>query len=275
VTQISSPKQDRVEADELWVVVPAAGSGTRLPSACPKQYLELKGRCLLQRAIDTLSLIPDVKGVVVVLAKDDTLWPKIPASKNPLVMTTTGGASRAESVVAGLQIIRKHSSNDSAMVMVHDAARALTSVDDIVRLIDRVKLAPEQGGLLATKVQDTLKRAKVTTDSSDNQHAVIEATVSRDDLWQAQTPQMFRTNALLDCLMENQQAIATGDITDEACAMEKSGFAPALVEALHPNFKITHLRDFNMALAIMQQPELMGADSKGELPGNASVSAQT
>lgn len=255
---MSSSNLSLTEPGELWAVVPAAGFGTRLPSAYPKQYLELKGRCLLQRAVDTLLELPSISGVVVVLSKDDTLWAELPASKHASVKTTIGGASRAESVVAGLQMVCKTSVSDSTMVLVHDAARAITALDDIVRLIDRVALAPEQGGLLATKVQDTLKRARTVIVNDAVQNAVIDATVSRTGLWQAQTPQMFRAEALLASLLDNSQAIAAGDITDEACAMEKSGFAPALVEALQPNFKITHARDFDMALALMELREGSG-----------------
>jgi len=255
--------------EELWAVVPAAGQGTRLPSAYPKQYLELKGRCLLQRAVDTLTSLPDITGVVVVLSKNDNLWPELPASKHPLVLTTTGGASRAESVVAGLQKVSSNAKNDDAMVLVHDAARAMTAVDDIRRLIDRVKLEPEQGGLLATRVQDTLKRASATFEGGASGGAVIETTVKRAELWHAQTPQMFRAAVLLKCLLENQQAIEAGDITDEACAMERSGYSPALIEAMQPNFKITHARDFDMALALMELREKTAA---GKLPQSDKAS---
>ena len=258
--------------DELWAVVPAAGQGTRLPSAYPKQYLELKGRCLLQRAVDTLTKVPNLKGVVVVLSKGDTLWSELAASKNPKVMTTTGGATRAESVVAGLKMVCDQSDRDNAMVMVHDAARAMTAVDDILRLIERVAFAPEQGGLLATKVQDTLKRSKTLLDSGGKSQSVIADTVSREALWQAQTPQMFKAKVLLDCLVKNQQAIEAGDITDEACAMERSGFTPALVEALHPNFKITHARDFDMALALIELRERVG---EGNLLGDSLAASKS
>jgi len=258
VNQTSTSSPDVI--DELWAVVPAAGQGTRLPSAYPKQYLELKGRCLLQRAIDTLSQVANVKGVVVVLSKGDNLWPELAASKYRQVVTTIGGASRAESVVAGVKMVCEKSVSDNAMVMVHDAARAMTSVDDILRLINRVNEAPEQGGLLATKVQDTLKRSSSSIDANGQLQHKIDATVSRDELWQAQTPQMFRAKVLLDCLIENQQAIQAGTITDEACAMERLGFTPALVEALQPNFKITHARDFDMALALIELRESAGAE---------------
>jgi len=278
VSHVSSFLNESCE--ELWAVVPAAGRGTRLPSAYPKQYLELKGRCLLQRAVDTLTGLPNIKGVVVSLSKDDNLWPELPASQHELVMTTTGGASRAESVIAGLKMVNERSTSDKAMVLVHDAARAMTAADDILRLIDRVCRSPEQGGLLATKVQDTLKRASSATNlnqQSNNlkQHATVGETISRAELWQAQTPQMFQANVLLECLLENQQAIEAGDITDEACAMERAGYSPALVEALQPNFKITHSRDYDMALALIELRENNQAQSiatNQSTPGSTSKS---
>lgn len=266
-----------VDVNELWAVVPAAGFGTRLPSDCPKQYLELNGRCLLQRSIDTLTQLPAVRGVVVVLSKDDTLWSTLPASKSSRVLTTIGGASRAESVVAGVKLVCESAIDDNAMVMVHDAARAMTSVEDIKRLIQQVNLAPEHGGLLATKVQDTLKRAKASAEKQQSpvESSVVESTVNRAGLWQAQTPQMFRAKVLLASLLENQQAIAAGDITDEACAMENSGFAPVLVEALDPNFKITHARDLDMALALTEQREVSVGDDNDAQSGNAAAIART
>lgn len=240
--------------NELWAVVPAAGSGKRLASVHPKQYLLLKDRCVLQRTIDTLLKTNDIKGIVVVLSKNDTLWSQQPASSHPQVLTTVGGSTRAESVVAGLAVVCEQSGNDDAMVLVHDAARALTAPSDISRLIERVMHAPEHGGLLATKVQDTLKRADRGTAGS-KVWVKIQSTVSRDGLWNAQTPQMFRAHLLRTALLENADAVASGDITDEACAMEKAGYAPALVEALSPNFKITHTRDLDMARALIELSE--------------------
>jgi len=239
-----------VTAGQLWAVVPAAGSGTRLPSNYPKQYLQLNGRSILQRTIDTLLNLEQIIGVVVVLAPNDALWRELPASAHPKVITTIGGKTRAESVVAGLNVVCERAANDDAMVLVHDA-RALTAASDIERLVAKVMQAPAQGGLLATKVQDTLKRA---SDESQSQ-AKIGATVNRDGLWHAQTPQMFRANQLRIALSEQHDAVLNGAITDEACAMEHAGCSPILVEALKPNFKITRANDFDMALALVEMSE--------------------
>ncbi len=243
--------------DALWAVVPAAGSGARLPSNYPKQYLELNGKSVLQRTIDTLLQVNAIAGVVVVLAENDTHWTKLEASKHPKVRTTIGGSSRAESVVAGLNAVCEQTAGTNAMVLVHDAARALTAVSDIERLIDKVMQSPDQGGLLATKVQDTLKRA-ATNDASTSQQAregtvtTIAKTVNRDGLWHAQTPQMFRAQLLRDALIKQQGTVASSEITDEACAMEFIGCSPLLVEALKPNFKITRSNDLDMALAMVE-----------------------
>lgn len=250
--------QNQPDSSEIWAVVPAAGSGTRLPSNFPKQYLQLKGKSILQRAIDTLLQLNNLKGVVVVLAPNDKLWAELPASDNPKILTVPGGNTRAESVVAGLDVVCKASQND-AMVLVHDAARALTALSDMERLIEQVLKAPDQGGMLASRVQDTLKRALSQSESaqSDQRSAYpcIGKTVSRDDLWHAQTPQMFRARDLRAALLDQQDAVSRGEITDEACAMEKVGCSPVLVEALRPNFKITRATDLDMALALIELSE--------------------
>jgi len=218
--QAPEPEDGRLLIDRSGA---PGGSGKRLPSAYPKQYLQLKDRCILQRTIDTLLAITDIKGVVVVLSKNDTLWSQLPASAHPQVLTTHGGSTRAESVVAGVTLVCEH-----------DAARVLTAPSDITRLIERVMLATEHGGLLATKVQDTLKRGNTGTAGS-TVPVKVKSTVSRDRLWNAQTPQMFRARLLRDALM--------------------AGYAPALVEALCPNFKITHSRDLDMARALIELSE--------------------
>lgn len=233
----------------LWAVVPAAGSGSRLPSNYPKQYLQLNGKSILQRTIDTLLQVERLAGVVVVLADKDVFWNELPASTHPKVVTTVGGGTRAESVVAGLNVVCEKADNANAMVLVHDAARALTALSDIERLIQKVSESAEQGGLLATKVQDTLKRGAT---HANNASTTIDKTVNRDGLWHAQTPQMFRANDLRQALTSQHAAVASGEITDECCAMEQSGYSPLLVEALKPNFKITRSNDLDMALAMVE-----------------------
>lgn len=249
--------------DALWIVVPAAGYGERMGSDIPKQYLHIGGQCILQHTLSRLLAVPDVQGVVVVLAKDDTHWSGVGAGRDARVHTVQGGITRTESVVSGLQYVKERSAKDT-WVLVHDAARALIDVSDIQRLTNAVFNSGAIGGILATPVQDTLKRA-------DEYHC-IENTVSREQLWQAQTPQLFRVDELLSAIQvtrnaiekpEADEALASGDLaqqspatvvrlTDEASAMESQGYEPLLVEALQPNFKITRPVDLVVADALLR-----------------------
>lgn len=241
----------------LWGVIPAAGSGERMHSQLPKQYLSLVGVPVLQRAIDALLDIRSVSNVVVVLSADDTHWPTLKASSDPRVHTAIGGRLRAESVLAGISTVRQRAGDD-AWVLVHDAARPLVAVADVQRLIKAVMQAGAIGGLLAVPVQDTLKQA------SENRGCL--RTVSRASLWQAQTPQLFRAGQLGDALVSALASEQAGDgqqtppsepamplITDEASALERLGYQPLLVEALEANLKITRPVDVAVAEALLKR----------------------
>lgn len=229
--------------DQQWIVVPAAGFGERMGGVTPKQYLTIGEHSVLQVTLSQLLKVPDVQGIVIVLAEDDNLWSSVPASTDPRVHTCIGGDTRADSVVAGLKYVSKKTPVDT-WVFVHDAARPLIHPSDVQRLSDAVYNSGVVGGILAARVQDTLKQA--------DEYCCIERSVSRDSLWQAQTPQLFKVGALLDAM---QSALATDDtsitITDEASAMEFAGYEPLLVEALQPNFKITRPVDVRIATAIL------------------------
>ena len=227
----------------LWYVVPAAGSGQRLGGKLAKQYHSLNGTPMLKRTVERLMAVPDVAGIVVVLADGDEHWPSLGLDEHHLLHSVIGGASRASSVIAGLQYVLQQSPADT-WVMVHDAARPLVALSDIQRLVNAVYNSGAIGGLLATPVHDTLKRA--------DDYASIVETVERDGLWQAQTPQLFRNGALLDAMLEAMQNKPDA-ITDEASAMELAGHEPLLVEALQPNFKITRPVDWTLASALLSQ----------------------
>lgn len=160
-----------------------------------------------------------------------------------LVEVDCGGDSRHASVTHGLAALRGLGARDDDWVLVHDAARPGLTPALIARLVAAVDAqgAHAVGGILALPVADTLKRADAT------QH--IDATVQRDGLWQAQTPQMFPLGLLERALREalTQQRI----VTDEASAMEGAGHKPLLVAGALRNFKVTYPDDFALAEAIM------------------------
>jgi 2-C-methyl-D-erythritol 4-phosphate cytidylyltransferase len=218
----------------LWCVVPAAGLGSRFGGAIPKQYLPLGGAPLLLHTLERLVCAPAIAGLMVVLAADDHRWPGVRTLAGKPVLTTVGGAERADSVLSGLCAL-SDIVNEDQFVLVHDAARPCVRVEDIERLIDRA--GNVDGGLLACRLRDTLKR-------SDAEGRVV-ATESRDALWRALTPQMFRRGALSRALLAARAAAVK--VTDEAMAMERVGIRPLLVEASEDNIKVTTPADLALA----------------------------
>ncbi|MBK7812797.1 MAG: 2-C-methyl-D-erythritol 4-phosphate cytidylyltransferase [Rhodocyclaceae bacterium] len=213
-----------------YALVPAAGGGSRMGSACPKQYLPLAGQPLIRHALATLCAVPAIARVFVVLAPDDQQWPGCQDLAAKLRVLRRGGATRAKSVANGLRAMDGASDDD--WVLVHDAARACLSVAHVEQLIRDVGDDPV-GGILAVPVADTLKRAR-----ADGR---IAATVPRENLWQAQTPQMFRRGMLLRALE------AAPAVTDEASAIEALGLHPKLVAADATNLKVTYPLDLRLA----------------------------
>lgn len=220
-------------SERCHAVVPAAGGGTRLGAAMPKQYLDLGGECMLHRTIDALLAESRIGRIVVVVSPDDERRPPDGRFDGRVEFAPVGGASRADSVAAGLERLQ---AGDDDWVLEHDAARPGLSLHALARLIDEVGDDPV-GGLLALPVADTVKRC------DDDGRAC--ATVDRERLWAAQTPQMFRAGLL-------RQALA-GDrlgITDEASAVERLGLRPLLVRGEPANFKVTLAEDLRMARAL-------------------------
>lgn len=211
----------------VWVVVPAAGRGTRFGGPVPKQYLEVAGRTLLAYTLDALTAHPRVAGAMVAIAEHDVDWPGWTEVNGRPVHTCIGGATRADSVLAGLRALPGEVAAED-LVLVHDAARPNLALQDLQRLLDEAG-AHAIGGILAAPVRDTLKRADAAQ--------MIVATEPREQLWRAFTPQMFRRQALVDALAAAAQAGV--QVTDEAMAMERQGLKPLLVEGAEDNFKVT------------------------------------
>ena len=213
----------------LYVVVPAAGTGQRMDSAVPKQYLELNsGQTVLGMTVSKLqSLRPE--RLVVALHAADTWFDDLHLSG---VDRVVGGENRAASVLSALTAI---DARDDDLILVHDAVRPCVRVADINRLIDLARDHAE-GALLATPVIDTLKRV------TDQQ---VTATVDRSQLWQAQTPQIFRFELLKRALLAAPAA------TDEASAVEALGILPRICRGRADNLKITTNEDLAMARFIV------------------------
>lgn len=224
-----------------YALIPAAGGGSRMGAESPKQYLPLLGKPLIWYALNTLTRVAAIERVFVVLAPEDVLWDTHDWAvfAGRLTVLRCGGVTRAESVTNGLLAMREQVA-PSDWVLVHDAARCCLTPAHVEKLIAEVGNDPV-GGLLAVPVADTLKRAHADTR--------VTATVSRENLWQAQTPQMFRYGMLLDAL---EQAPA---VTDEASAIEALGLQPKLVAADATNLKVTYPLDLQLAGWILKNRE--------------------
>jgi len=218
--------------NNYWAIIPAAGTGSRMGSALPKQYLMLHHKPILQHTIERLCL-PEIKKIVVCVATDDAHWNTLHLPDS--VMRVEGGKERCHSVLNGLYTLQQWA-NPQDWVLVHDAARPCVRATDIQHLMSELAEHPV-GGLLALRVRDTMKR----TDSENN----VTETVERINLWHALTPQMFRLQPLLNALQHHIQQNEL--VTDEAQAMEKQGFKPVLIEGHADNIKITHPQDLELA----------------------------
>ena len=228
------PDEER-PAPAHWAVVPAAGIGTRMGGDMPKQYLSLLGKPIIAHTLARLGDHPRIAGVVVAIADNDTWWPAIPPLLAREPMVTAGGRERRDSVLSGLERLSEQAPDDD-WVLVHDAVRPCLRDEDIDRLMDALA-ANGDGGLLALPVKDTMKRA----DGS----GFVRETVSREALWHAQTPQMFRLGALRDAIRASVEG--GRDVTDEAQAMELAGIRPRLVPGNEENIKITRPQDLRLA----------------------------
>ena len=224
-----------------WSVVPAAGAGKRMGSELPKQYLQLGDRTVLEHTLDTLLACSRLSGVVLALSPDDEHWASIePRYASAALQRVDGGAERCHSVLNSLDLLATQTDAHD-WVLVHDAARPCVRIEDIEQLIITLETG-EEGGLLGVPVADTMKRV-------DDQQ-VITATVDRDGLWHAYTPQMFRLGRLRSALRKAIEAANT--VTDEANAMELAGFKPRMVQGSRDNIKITLPADLALAAFYLQ-----------------------
>jgi 2-C-methyl-D-erythritol 4-phosphate cytidylyltransferase len=221
-------------------LIVAAGAGSRFAASVPKQYADIGGRPMLWYSLRAFCGHDRIARTFVILDPTDETyerhdWGRYGAGAMPMYC---GGTSRAASVRQGLEGIAGHVALDD-WILVHDAARPCVSKAAIDRLIDTL-VSEEAGGLLAIPVSDTLKR-------DDGQNRVLR-TESRDQLWQAQTPQMFRYEILLKAM----QSADPQNTTDEASAVEQMGFKPRLVLGSPANMKITYPEDLALATAVIE-----------------------
>lgn len=218
-----------------WGIVPAAGVGSRMSTGLPKQYLALGHSTVIEHSLKPLLACEAISQIVVAIAADDVHWPQLSLAKQEKVFTCLGADERFKSVYNGLLTLAELGAKADDWVLVHDAARPCLKAHDLQNLMETLVKHPV-GGILATPVRDTLKQGA---------DQVIVQTLSRENLWQAQTPQMFRFHLLKTAL---ETAIELNvNVTDEAMAIERLGYQPILVLGAQDNIKITYSEDLLMA----------------------------
>ena len=218
----------------FFALIPCAGHGSRAGTVGPKQYEPIAGKPIVMHTLAAFAAVKRIAKTLVVVAQDDGFFTRNFA---PVTAAACGGETRAISVANGLHELRKLGADSRDWVLVHDAARCLITPALIDSLIDACE-GDDVGGLLAQPLADTLKIG--------NGGRVAE-TLSRDDKWLAQTPQMFRIGRLLEALEQ-----AGDEVTDEASAMEAVGQRPLLVAGGAQNFKVTYPDDFALAEAVLK-----------------------
>ncbi|MDO6719121.1 2-C-methyl-D-erythritol 4-phosphate cytidylyltransferase [Psychrosphaera sp. 1_MG-2023] len=229
----------------LAVVIPAAGTGKRMLSEVPKQYLTLNGLTVIEQTINKFIELPFVHSIILALSADDTVFSTLSIAHHPKVKTVIGGKERADSVLSG---IRFASELDLSWVMVHDAARPCVLERDIIELYHQC-VAQQSAGILAVRVKDTMKRAKPDSVSVDH-------TVPRTDLWHALTPQCSDIKSLERALVSQlQDGLVNSAVTDEASALELNNKRVLLVASSARNIKITEPDDLELAQLFLQSEE--------------------
>jgi len=218
-------------APRYFALIPAAGVGARMAASGPKQYLKIGGKPMLRHAIDAFLFSELIAHPYVVVSPDDPVIDSIVPSHGVTVLRC-GGATRAESVQNGLAALNG-TLRENDWVLVHDAARPGLDEALIEKLITHTGEHPV-GGVLALPVVDTVKRCI----------AGEVGTVSREGMWLAQTPQMFRYKLLREALAAARDM---KQITDDASAVEALGLSPKLVEGDPRNLKVTLPGDMRIA----------------------------
>jgi 2-C-methyl-D-erythritol 4-phosphate cytidylyltransferase len=223
---------------KIFALVPAAGQGTRLGDAVPKQYLPIAGRPMMFHSLEALAAVARIDHVIAILSPLDRHWGAHDwsAFHGKIEAMFAGGATRGESVANALALLGDRASPRDWM-LVHDAARPCLSPTLVEQFLDELGDDPV-GGLLAMPVADTLKRVEGAT-------MRVTETIPREGLWRAQTPQMFRYDLLRRALERRR------DATDEAQAVESLGQQPRIVQGENANLKVTFAEDLPLAEMVL------------------------
>lgn len=215
-------------------IIAAAGTGSRMASNRPKQFLQLAGTPIIFHTLKPFELCDSIQEVIVVLPAEESAAFLAQAGKHglrKLARVVPGGATRAESVKRGLMSIRAATAE---IVAVHDGVRPFVTVEEIEETVATARR--DGAAILATPVTDTIKIIDGDT--------VVE-TLARQHLRQALTPQCFRYDLLREAY--DVADVADPSLTDESALVERLGHKVTIVDGSPRNIKITTPRDLLIA----------------------------
>ncbi|MEI4259883.1 MAG: 2-C-methyl-D-erythritol 4-phosphate cytidylyltransferase [Candidatus Dasytiphilus stammeri] len=234
-------------SQNITAIIPAAGLGRRMQSSCPKQYLTIGSKTILEHAISVLVEHPAIQHIIIVINCEDHWFELLPIVNNIRVSTTLGKMTRSQSVMAGLQAI--HHPTD--WILIHDAVRPCLDRQDVDQLL---KITTNTsgghcspvGGILVNPVCDTIK-------CSREEQYIISHTIDRKNLWHALTPQLFPFKILYSCLL---RVLELGiELTDDCSALEYCGYHPGLIVGHRNNIKVTYPEDLTIASVYLQEQQ--------------------
>ena len=215
--------------ENIHLIIPAAGESSRMGSTTPKQFSNFHGKTILEYVESIFSKLATIKTITIALNKKQKYIESLNCQfSNKTTLIDCGGSNRSETVLNALRIIGEDIQKKD-WIMVHDAAR-VGITESLVNNFIRDIVDDKVGGILAIPALDTVKRV-------DKKQQIIR-TEKRDEIWLAQTPQMFRFDLLNKALTSFK-----GNPTDESEAIEAFGLSPKIVKGSLVNFKITYPDD--------------------------------
>ena len=215
--------------ENIHLIIPAAGESSRMGSTTPKQFSNFHGKTILEYVESIFSKLAAIKTITIALNKKQKYIESLNCQfSNKTTLIDCGGSNRSETVLNALSIIGEDIQKKD-WIMVHDAAR-VGITESLVNNFIREIVDDKVGGILAIPALDTVKRV-------DKKQQIIR-TEKRDEIWLAQTPQMFRFDILKDAYISFK-----GNPTDESEAIEAFGLSPKIVKGNLVNFKITYPDD--------------------------------
>jgi 2-C-methyl-D-erythritol 4-phosphate cytidylyltransferase/2-C-methyl-D-erythritol 2,4-cyclodiphosphate synthase len=236
-------------------LIVAGGRGSRFGGPLPKQYATLAGQSVLRRTVEVFQATPGIDHIQVVVASGDEGLYRAAVEGMNLPAPVTGGASRQQSVLNGLEALAAHPPD---LVAIHDAARPFVRVSDIIGCLEALRPGID-GAVLGVPVADTLKKV--------DEAGVLAGTVPRSGLWRAQTPQIFRFAELLAShrAAASLAAHEATALTDDAAVAERAGLRVVMVEGHDDNRKITTADDM---VPTMETRTAFGFDVHGFAAGS-------